>query len=260
MTYAHKIEARDRALDHTRPAEEVERVVRALRPHIGARLPLPDGSLPRRRRGARRRRDAGAAPAAACGADGERLLLDCNGGALELLEVQPPGSRRDGRRRLAARPPRSRARQLLARPAAARRARWTSSSELAISEWRSDAEWPPYLAALAWRGDEAVLDAARELSRRDDPRARAVAAYVLGQLGVPERTFPADERRRARGARGARGGPRGAGDDRERVRPPRRAARRSRRCCACAATPTRASARARPTRWPAATTSACSTR
>ena len=45
VTYAHKIEARDRALDHTRPPEEVERDVRALRPHIGARLPLPDGSF-----------------------------------------------------------------------------------------------------------------------------------------------------------------------------------------------------------------------
>ena len=37
-----------------------------------------------------------------------------------------------------------------------------------------------------------MLDAARELSQQDDPRARAAAAYVLGQLGLPERTFPAD--------------------------------------------------------------------
>ena len=37
--------------------EEVERTVRALRPHIGARLPLPDGTLPRRDRRARRRPD-----------------------------------------------------------------------------------------------------------------------------------------------------------------------------------------------------------
>ena len=58
VTYAEKIEARDRALDPTRPPEEVERAVRALRPHIGARLPLPDGDVPRRRRGAGRRRDA----------------------------------------------------------------------------------------------------------------------------------------------------------------------------------------------------------
>ena len=43
VTYAHKIEAADRALDPTRTPAEVERTVRALRPHIGARLPLPGG-------------------------------------------------------------------------------------------------------------------------------------------------------------------------------------------------------------------------
>src|SRR3954471_1300190 len=44
-TSAHKIEPADRTLDHTRTPAEVERTVRALRPHIGARLPLPDGSF-----------------------------------------------------------------------------------------------------------------------------------------------------------------------------------------------------------------------
>src|SRR5215218_1114610 len=92
VTYAHKIEARDRALDPTRPPEEVERVVRALRPHIGARLPLPDGSY----LGVLAARVAGEALPPAEGrvrAYGERLLLDCDGGALELLEVQPAGGR-----------------------------------------------------------------------------------------------------------------------------------------------------------------------
>jgi hypothetical protein len=64
--------------------------------------------------------------------------------------------------------------------------------DLAIREWRSDAEWPPYMAALAWRGDGEVLEAVRGLARSDDPRARSVAAYVLGQLGVAERAFPAE--------------------------------------------------------------------
>ena len=41
VTYARKIEAADRTLDPTRTPAEVERTVRALRPHIGARLPLP---------------------------------------------------------------------------------------------------------------------------------------------------------------------------------------------------------------------------
>ena len=48
------------------------------------------------------------------------------------------------------------------------------------------------MAALTWRGDETVLAASRELLTREDPRARAVGAYVLGQLGIPERTFPAE--------------------------------------------------------------------
>jgi methionyl-tRNA formyltransferase len=190
VTYAHKIEARDRALDHTRPAEEVERVVRALRPHIGARLPLPNGSY----LGVIAARVDGETMAPAGGrvrAEGDRLLLDCNGRALELLEIQPPGSRRMAASDwLRGRPdpalvnfwldPRLPARSL------------DELAELAISEWRSDAEWPPYTAALAHRGDEAALAIAKELARRDDPRARAVAAYVLGQLGVPERTFPSE--------------------------------------------------------------------
>ena len=117
VTYAHKIEARDRALDPTRPPEDVERVVRALRPHIGARLPLPDGSF----LGVVAAEVDGDTLAPAGGrvrTDGDRLLLDCNGGALELTEIQPPGGRHDGGGGLAARPPRPGADQLLARPAA----------------------------------------------------------------------------------------------------------------------------------------------
>ena len=55
VTYAHKIGPRERALDPTQTPEEVERTIRALRPHIGSRLPLPDGTFlgviaaPRRR-------------------------------------------------------------------------------------------------------------------------------------------------------------------------------------------------------------------
>jgi methionyl-tRNA formyltransferase len=45
ITYAEKITAADRLLDPTRPAIELERQVRALAPHIGARIALPDGEL-----------------------------------------------------------------------------------------------------------------------------------------------------------------------------------------------------------------------
>jgi len=70
VTYAEKITAADRTLDPAAPAEVNVRIVRALHPHIGARLPLADGTF----LGVRRAR---------VGDDG----------ALELLEVQPPGGR-----------------------------------------------------------------------------------------------------------------------------------------------------------------------
>ena len=190
VTYASKIEARDRALDPTRTPEEVERTVRALRPHIGARLPLPDGTF----LGVVAAQVDGETLAPAGGrvrSDGERLLLDCNGGALELTEVQPPGGR-----------PMAAADWLRGRPDPALTDFWLdprlperSLEELvedAIRDWRSEAEWAPSMAALAWRGDASVLETARELLTREDPRARAVGAYVLGQLGIPERTFPAE--------------------------------------------------------------------
>jgi methionyl-tRNA formyltransferase len=45
VTYAEKIGPEDRLLDPARPAVELERMVRALHPHIGARVALEDGSL-----------------------------------------------------------------------------------------------------------------------------------------------------------------------------------------------------------------------
>jgi methionyl-tRNA formyltransferase len=90
VTYAHKIEAADRALDPARPAEELERTVRALRPHIGARLAMPDGGFLGVVR-ARVARDP--VPQGRVRPAGGRLLLGCAGGALELEEIRPPGGR-----------------------------------------------------------------------------------------------------------------------------------------------------------------------
>ena len=45
VTYAEKIGPADRLLDPRHPAVELERAVRALSPHIGARVELSDGSL-----------------------------------------------------------------------------------------------------------------------------------------------------------------------------------------------------------------------
>jgi methionyl-tRNA formyltransferase len=91
VTYAHKIEAADRALNPAYSAERLERTVRALRPHIGARLPMPGGEY----LGVVRASVAGPAdgPPGRVRADGDRLLLDCAGGALSLEEIRPPGGR-----------------------------------------------------------------------------------------------------------------------------------------------------------------------
>jgi methionyl-tRNA formyltransferase len=92
ITYAEKIESSDRVLDPAAPAVEAERRVRALDPHIGARVALTDGTM------------LGVHRAALAGdADGDgspgvevrdgRLLMRCRPGTLELLTVRPPGGR-----------------------------------------------------------------------------------------------------------------------------------------------------------------------
>jgi methionyl-tRNA formyltransferase len=90
VTYAHKIEAADRALDPAHTPEELERTVRALRPHIGARVALPDGDY----LGVVTARVAdGEVESGRVRADGTRLLLGARDGALDLTEIRPPGSR-----------------------------------------------------------------------------------------------------------------------------------------------------------------------
>jgi len=91
VTYAHKIEAADRDLDPARGPAQLERTVRALRPHIGARLPLPGGGFLGVQAARPAEREDGT-PGRVHVEDG-RLLLDCAGGALELVEITPPGAR-----------------------------------------------------------------------------------------------------------------------------------------------------------------------
>jgi len=92
VTYADKIEAADRRLDPSRPADELERRVRALTPHIGAYVEL-DGDD---RLGVRR---AALAPGVDDVEPGELVARDSTllyggaQGALELVEVQPAGKR-----------------------------------------------------------------------------------------------------------------------------------------------------------------------
>ncbi len=86
-TYADKISAEDRQLDPARPALELERAVRALTPHIGARF---------RELGiveARAIEGGGPAPGE-LSLEGPRPVLGAAGGtALELVRVKPPGKR-----------------------------------------------------------------------------------------------------------------------------------------------------------------------
>jgi methionyl-tRNA formyltransferase len=107
ITYADKIEPSDRVLVPTAPAVEAERRVRALNPHIGARVALADGTMlgvQRAAVAADAAADADSAAEAAAGADADagalgvhasdgRLLLHCRPGTLELLTVKPPGGR-----------------------------------------------------------------------------------------------------------------------------------------------------------------------
>ncbi len=93
VTYADKVSAEDRVLDGTAAsAEALERVVRALHPHIGARVALADGAWLGVHRAAVVPEGPPLPPGALSQA-ADRLLLSADPGVLELLEVQPPGGR-----------------------------------------------------------------------------------------------------------------------------------------------------------------------
>lgn len=59
----------------------------------------------------------------------------------------------------------------------------------AACQFDSEAAWDA-VAALHYRGSKEVLDRALTLISADDPASRARAADILGQIGVPIRTFP----------------------------------------------------------------------
>ena len=88
VTYAEKIAAEDRKLDPSRSPTELERAVRALNPHIGAQVELPDGTL----LGVYAARPLPTGPApGTVSLDGAAPVLGCVGGGLALLSVKPPG-------------------------------------------------------------------------------------------------------------------------------------------------------------------------
>jgi methionyl-tRNA formyltransferase len=90
VTYADKIDPSERRLDPARPAAELERIVRALTPAIGAYLELDNGE----RLGVEAAQVADAAvPSGRLSVSDGRLFLGCGEGALELLRVKPAGKR-----------------------------------------------------------------------------------------------------------------------------------------------------------------------
>jgi methionyl-tRNA formyltransferase len=93
VTYAEKITPEDRLLDPRRPAVECERAVRALSPHVGARVALADETLLGVHRAALLDGEQATESTPGVFTHDGRLLLACSPGVLELLVVQPPGGR-----------------------------------------------------------------------------------------------------------------------------------------------------------------------
>lgn len=89
-TYAEKISPNERLLDPLEPAIALERKVRALAPHIGARLALSDGTMLGVLEAAV---VAGGPSPGSLSLSGQRPILGCADGALELVTVHPPGRR-----------------------------------------------------------------------------------------------------------------------------------------------------------------------
>ncbi len=87
VTYAAKLTAADRDLDWMRRAAELDRQVRALAPHIGARTSLDGRPVV-----VWKTRPAPAGPAP--GGIEPPLRVGCGEGALDILELQPAGGRR----------------------------------------------------------------------------------------------------------------------------------------------------------------------
>jgi methionyl-tRNA formyltransferase len=88
-TLAPKLSITDRTLDFGRPATEVANRIRALSPHLGAYCYI-DGQRFKIWRG-RARAEAGLE---GLSVDGERLVVGCGEGSLEVLELQPPNRSR----------------------------------------------------------------------------------------------------------------------------------------------------------------------
>jgi methionyl-tRNA formyltransferase len=91
VSYAHKVEKAEAAIDWAMPAEVIERRVRAFDPFPGATFQFDSEPIKLWKSAVRPEIDA--APGSVI-ADGERLSIACGRGGLELLELQRPGGKR----------------------------------------------------------------------------------------------------------------------------------------------------------------------
>jgi methionyl-tRNA formyltransferase len=92
VTYAHKLDKAESTVDWTQPAEQIERRLRAFDPFPGTSM-LWEGQPLKLWRG-RVQADMAGPPGQRLPTDAGRLVIACGQGALELLEVQSAGGRR----------------------------------------------------------------------------------------------------------------------------------------------------------------------
>jgi methionyl-tRNA formyltransferase len=93
VTYAHKIDKREAAIDWRDSASAIERRLRAFDPFPGATLRLGNQTI-KAWRGAVRPPVPGAAPGELVSTAPGPIVVACGDGCLELLELQRPGGRR----------------------------------------------------------------------------------------------------------------------------------------------------------------------
>ena len=93
VTYAHKIDKAEAAIDWRLPADAIERRARAFDPFPGATFQA-GGETVKLWRAQVERLDSAAAPGTVIAVDGQQLVVACGDGALALLDVQRPGGKR----------------------------------------------------------------------------------------------------------------------------------------------------------------------
>jgi methionyl-tRNA formyltransferase len=92
VTYASKIRTADARMDWTRPAQDLQRLVRAYNPVPGARFDYGDEMV--KCWGAEIAADQGGSPGKILSADKRGIVVGCGEGGLRLTELQRPGRRR----------------------------------------------------------------------------------------------------------------------------------------------------------------------